>query len=326
MKTTVDKTTMFKLLENLTKMFEPDISNVTLPSFENKVGLWFHDNHHTITVVRDDNELKFPTSKPDWPNLLGIYKIETTNEEGKLILFSDAIKEKGKKYSDKKSKHFVNGERIDLNDTHDSWGGNAKPNGLSESDAFIYIEILCKIELILLNIIHNRLGVWKSDFYSEKNIEYLDILVMQLTKEVIKDYDELVDCFTWLNINMVNDSEFILNTPVPFVKNISGIDDKEEEWLCIYALDIFINCFPIEDKNHAETWTAFFDRTKENAEENLMKQVNHRKQDDNGVGWEIINDYLTSPENKSKCEKYLLHMRYGIGPKQYKRKWWKTWN
>lgn len=300
MKTTIDKTTMFKLFGNLTKMFEPDISNFTLPEFENKEGHWVHDNQHSITVVKDDNELKLHTSKPDWPKLLGIYKIEASNEGGKLILFPDAIKEESKRYSDKKSIQ----EGADSRGSHDSWGGDAKPNGLFESDSFIYVEILCKIELILLNIIHNRFGVWESDFYSEKNIVKIDILVMQLTKEVIKDYDELVDCFEWLNINWINDSEFVFNTPVTFVKNISGI--KEQEWTIINSLDIFINCFPIKDKISTETWESFLNRTSRDAQDCFVERANKLEH-----GWKMIINYIT-PENRIKYRGSIHGQEFGL--------------
>jgi len=349
MKNTIDEKTINQLVSKLVYLFEPGKLNINLPNFEYKAGSWVHDNHHSITVVKDFSELKEPKSKPDWPYLLGIYKIETARNEGKLIIFPDAIKDESKRYADNKSIIVENGKKVgDLRNTHDSWGGGARPNGLFESDAFNYIEILCKIELILLDIIHNRLRPWKSEFYSINNIDYIDILVMQITKDVIKGYDELVDCFTWLNINDVTQSEFLFNTPINFIENIAGSD--EQEWSIINKLDIFINCFPIDEKTNAETWKAFFIRTKEITEDSLMKLVNDRqgldrqvddrpvddrkyddrkvddrKDDPIGAGWEIINDYLTKPENKHKCEIWIRNIRYGRCL-PYTFKWWKTWN
>jgi hypothetical protein len=147
---------------------------------------------------------------------------------------------------------------------------------------------------------------------------------MQITKDVIKEYDELVECFKYLNINMLNDSKFVFDSPEPFIKNITGI--SEQEWSLINNLDIFINCFPIEEKKVNETWKEFLIKTKENAEVSLMKLVNDRKADVCGAGWELISDYLTESANQSKCKNKLQNMKFGIGPKPYKLKWWKTWN
>jgi hypothetical protein len=302
MKNTIDETTMNQLVSELATIFESGIANIPLPHFENKDGLFFHENQHSITVVKADNELKAP--KFEESLLLGIYKIDKTNEEGKCYLFHDEIKSKSKLYSDFRSIHYINGERVDFRDTHDSWSGGANPNGLSENDAFSYIEMLCKIELAILNAIHCRFGVWKSAFYIDINIHYVDILVMQLTKDTIKEYYELVDCFEWLNINGVNKTEFQFDKPIPFIKNISGIN--EQEWSLINSLGIFINCFPVEDKIYTETWREFLDRKSKYIQESLIETAK-----ENGSGWGVIKEFLTQ-ENKDKNKGRISGEIYGL--------------
>jgi hypothetical protein len=54
----------------------PEVGTISLPDFENLGGLWFHNNQHTIKVIKEENEIeKFDAVKrPDWPSLLGVLK------------------------------------------------------------------------------------------------------------------------------------------------------------------------------------------------------------------------------------------------------------
>lgn len=320
MKIAVDNATMTKIIGNLMKMFEPDISNNGIPEFEYKEGLWVHNNRHSVTVVQDEKELELITMR-DIPYILGMYKIDSAKEEGKQYLFLDAIKFMSKKYANEELIPWGNGKRSGLRNT----SGNAitaEPTGVVESDAYNYLEILCKIELILLNIIHCRFGAWESKFYSDNNIDYIDILVMQLTREVITEYRDLVLIFEWLNINYVKDSAFLFNTPVTFIKNISGIN--EQEWAEINNLDVFINCFPIEDKTNTETWEGFLNRTCKDIQDCLIEQViDQMKNKEHGSGWGIIYKYLTQ-ENQAKNKMRIIDEKFF--EYKYDHKWWKTWN
>ena len=174
--------TSFK--NHLSKIFGTTYDDIIFPDFEVKEGIWVHKNQHAITVVRDNNELLEPTLEHF---LLGVYNLDDEIKEGKFILFDDAIREVSKRYAYHKSLFIKNGKIIgDLRNTRGA-ALTSEPTGLFETDAFEFIKIICKIELTLLDIIHCRLGEWQSKFYSDKNIRFIDFLVMQLTKIIIDD-------------------------------------------------------------------------------------------------------------------------------------------
>jgi len=268
---------MTSLKTHLSKIFGTTCDDFVFPDFVVKKGIWVHNNQHAITVIRDNNELLEPTLEHF---LLGVYKLDDEIKEGKFILFDDAIREVSKRYADHKSLFIKNGKIIgDLRNTRGA-AITAEPTGLFETDAFEYIKIICKIELTLLDIIHCRFGEWQSKFYSDKNIRFIDFLVMQLTKIIIDDDSKLVDCFEWLNINGVSDTEFSFKTPVPFVEKISGI--TEQEWSLINHFYIYLI-----NEIDSETWEAFFGRIKEIQQDSLIELEKKHG------GWEIIEKSLT---------------------------------
>jgi hypothetical protein len=278
-----------------------NVDSISLPDFKNKSGLRVHKNQHSITVIHHENEIE--EHKYDDTPLLGIFRIDLLEEES--WLFVDAIKTISKNYSKEKSRLETMGQAI-----------TAKPTGLLENDAFNYIEILCKIDLTLLSMIYTKYGKWISDFYSTDNIDFIDILVCQLTKEVIKDDTELIECFEWLKINNVETKKFFFKEPISLIKNFPNTGTVEFELLD--RLDIFINYFPIENKNLIEPWNAFFSRVEGQIQDTLINAVKEY-----GSGWEIIEDYLTE-ENKVRWRNKITSVRYGLA-ESYKRKWWKIW-
>ncbi len=288
---------MTSLKNHLSKIFGTTCDDFVFPDFVVKKGIWVHNNQHAITVIRDSNELLEPTLEHF---LLGVYKLDDEIKEGKFILFDDAIREVSKRYADHKSIIIKNGKIIgDLRNTRGD-AITAAPTRVFETDAFEYIKIICEIELTLLDIIHSRFGEWQSKFYSDKNIRFIDSLVMQLTKIIIADDSKLVDCFEWLNINGVTDTEFNFTTPVPFVEKISGI--TEQEWPLINQLGIYLKCFPIETKIETETWEVFFNRVKDIVQKCLIDLAKEHG------NWEIIEKFITQ-------ENLFIHRGRIIGKK-----------
>lgn len=300
-------------IDNLKKVLE--VGTLSLPDFENRGGLWVHNNQHTITVIKEENEIEeFDARKrPDWSILLGVLKLNSL-KINEYYLFNDEIKNRSKRYSDHESIIIENGRIIgDLRKTMGE-AITAKPTGLFEDDAFNYIEILCKIELTIIHVIYNNYGKWGGEFYSPDNIHFIDLLVCQLTEEVIKEDIELIKCFKWLMINGVKSNSFRFKEPIPYIKNVIS---TKEEWKLLNQLDIFINCFPIHDKDLKETWEEFFNRLKDTIQDTLVNSVKDHKS-----GWEIIEDYLTE-ENKKKYRGSITGRKFGLNP-TYRQKWWKT--
>ena len=298
-------------IDNLKKVL--GVETISLPDFKNREGLWVHNNQHSITVIKEENEIESP--KLDYPLLLGVAKVNSL-EENEYWLFNDAIKSQSKRYSDHKSIIIKDGRIIgDLRKTMGE-AITAKPTGLLEYDAFNYIEILCKIELTIINIIYTNYGKWASKFYSLDNIHFIDLIICQLTKEVINNDSQLIECFDWLKINHVTTKSFRFNEPISYIKNIPGT--KTDEWKLLNQLDIFINCFPIQDKDTDETWETFFSRLKDNIQDTLINSVKEHQS-----GWEIIKDYLTE-ENKKRYNGSINAIKYGLND-AYTQKWWKTW-
>lgn len=303
-----------QVLENINKMFGK--VNIPNTNFDYMNGIWFHENNRRVTVISDISELD--ANNIDQVPLLGVY--DQTNNQ--LIIFPDAINEISNRYSDYKSLHIENGKVISDSRNTNGAAINAERTGLWPDQAFNQVELIVKIYILLLKIIHNNYGKWISAFYSDKNKHFIDLLVYQLLKRIIQDDQELRDCFEWLNMRPVKlDSpekeSFNIISPIEFIMNSAAT--TEEEWVILSSLDIFINCFPINKKKVNISWTEFLDKTISESQSELITLVKNH-----GSGWEVIDKYLDE-NNKIKFKSVLTSIRFGLND-SYKNKWWYLWN
>jgi len=197
-----------------------------LPYFVNKKGLYVYKKNQSITVKNKYNEIGEP------PPLLGLYQQVTSKIP---YLFPDALQITGKEYADRKSIIHLGGESFDLRKTMGN-AMTAETKGLFEEDAINRIEIICKIKLMLYYFTHCEFGKWKTEYYSKINSHYIDMLVNQLTKQVIEGDEELIDCFNWLFNNNVKPANFSFENPVYIIKNIPNTNEKEWEQLIKVSL------------------------------------------------------------------------------------------
>jgi hypothetical protein len=274
-------------------------TSISIPDFVSKEGLWKHN--HSIIVIYEDKEIEVPEF--DFNSILGVFKISINNDAKEFRVFDDAIKSLSKRYSTEASLININDELFDSRNTTGA-AITAEPTGLLEIDAFNFIQIICKIKLIIFDIIYCRYGKWQSKFYSADNIDFIDLLANNLTKESIKNDQELIACFEWMqNKNIIHSNDFDFDDPISFIINMPGT--QPDEWQRIRQLGVFFNCFPTEKKLTSESWDIFWDRYKNEVQDsfiNLAKKI----QD----GWETIGKYLNE-ETKMKYRGRINATKFG---------------
>jgi|GEM_PF-6644937 hypothetical protein len=248
------------------------VQSIPSSEFEYKENKWFHENR-SITVIHNEADIR-RIPKGDERPLLGAFHASPSEKEGECWLFPEAISDLGNSYSKKESPlGKTMGEAI-----------TAKSTGLFPEEATRRIEMICKIQLTILKTMYGGFGKWISQFYSNHNKDFIDILVRQFTKEVIKEDVELQHCFEWMKkkYNKLhpnqNESPSLLD-PISCVKHLCTTSENEfKEVLKLEYKDNdnfirFINCFPITDKMVGENWSAFFKRSEENAQQNLIDLI-----------------------------------------------------
>jgi hypothetical protein len=283
--------TFDSLLENIKTTLE--ISLIPSTKFERKPKLWWH-KQRLISVIHDQAEMRLVEN--DERPLLGAFHASPSENENECWIFPDSIEKYGIDYSNYSSLIYRNGEYI--GDLRKSTGVALFPEEASER-----IEMICKIELTILRIFYSSYGNWASQFYSDHNRDFIDMLIYQITKETIKEDDDLIDCFKWMNQNLKLhpyeiDSALFME-PVSCVKHLWNTSD--DEFKTILTLEKhnkqhfpkFINCFPVSDKKSNETWDAFFNRSKEKAQQKIIDLIKKERWDTN------FEKYLTE-ENKEK--------------------------
>lgn len=258
------------------------VASITIPDFVSKEGLWKHQNNQSITVIYEDKEIEIPEF--DFNPILGVFKISINNDAKEFRIFDDAIKSLSERYSTEASLIHINGDFFDSRNTMGA-AITAEPTGLLEKDAFNFIQLICKIKLIIFDIIYCRYGKWQNKFYSDDNIDFIDLLANNLTNECIKNDEELIACFEWMQKrNIINSINFDFDDSISFIINMPST--QPEEWQKIRQLGVFFNCFPAEKKLTSESWEAFWDRYKNDVQDSLINIAKKTK------GWETIGKYL----------------------------------
>ena len=291
--------TFDSLLENIKTTLE--ISLIPSTKFERKPKLWWH-KQRLISVIHDQAEIR-PVENNDERSLLGAFHANPSENENECWIFPDSIEKSGIDYSDYRSQEHS------IGDLRKSTG-----EALFPEEASRRIEIICKIELTILRIMYSSYGKWASQFYSDHNRDFIDMLIYQITKETIKEDDDLIDCFKWMNQNLKLhpyeiDSALFME-PVSCVKHLWNTSD--DEFKTILTLENhnkqhfpkFINCFPVSDKKSNETWDAFFNRSKEKAQQKIIDLIKEC--------WDKNFEKYLTEENKVKNSGRLKGYKSGL--------------
>lgn len=288
------------------------VQSIPSSEFEYKENKWFHENR-SITVIHNEADIR-RIPKGDERPLLGALHASPSEKEGECWLFPEAISDLGKLYSDEESLFIENG--IVIGDLRKTMGDaiTAKSTGLFPEEATRRIEMICKIQLTVLRTMYGGFGKWISQFYSNDNKDFIDILVRQFTKEVIKEDVELQHCFEWMKKNNMlhpnqNESPSFLD-PISCVKNLCTT--TEYEFKTILTLEKghktefvnFMNSFILSAKKTNETWKDFFTLHKKPAQESI---INFMKT----IGDTSLEQYLTE-DNQKKFKPWINAKNLGI--------------
>jgi hypothetical protein len=289
------------------------VQSIPSSEFEYKENKWFHENR-SITVIHNEADIRRIPEGDERP-LLGAFHASPSEKEGECWLFPEAISDLGKLYSDEESLFIENG--IVIGDLRKTMGDaiTAKSTGLFPEEATRRIEMICKIQLTVLRTMYGGFGKWISQFYSNDNKDFIDILVRQFTKEVIKEDVELQHCFEWMKkkYNKLhpnqNESPSFLD-PISCLKNLCTT--TEDEFKTILTLEKgpktefvnFMNSFILSAKKTNESWKDFFNLFKELAQESIINFINT-------IGDTSLKKYLTE-DNKENYGPKIRAIESGL--------------
>jgi hypothetical protein len=184
------------LISSLIKLFESkgwEFEN-DLPEFIYSQEIKHHFNHKKFAVELDNNLLSL--SSTDSKPIIGIYQVDSQANSRKFILFENAI--------NIFAHDFVN--EMSLNTSGQAI--SARTTIVLESDAIEYVRTICKIYLTGFWIIHwmkdSTDKQWLDGFYLSETSD-IDSFAYRLTKEIIKENENLLHCFKWLKILPTSD-------------------------------------------------------------------------------------------------------------------------
>ncbi len=282
------KTTNFEeILKKVETLFNTHQMNLTGTSnYEDKSGIFFHKlEQKVIPIYSQDELIKFKEGEPS--PILGAYLIETESNP-RFMLFNDSINDLSIKYADERS--VINGVDI-RNSSGFITAEHPDPPGLYPEEAKNRIEIIVKLQLHIFHTLHYAFGAWKTPFFTELSISYINNLVNCITKRTINDDKNLLDCYAY--INKIPAEELIIENYSQFSKYIFAFD--QSDWKEIVNLGVLINKIP------ESIWSGFVQAKPKVALKDYL--LDHKSEiQDSFINWAKNN---TDEQPFSKIKEYL---------------------
>lgn len=295
------KTTNFEeILKKVETLFNTHQMNLTgTPNYEDKSGIFFHNLNQVVIPIYSQAEL-ITFKAGDSAPILGAYLIETESNP-RFMLFNDSINDLSIKYADERS--VINGVDI-RNSLGFITAEHPDPQGLYPEEAKNCIEIIVKLQLHIFHTLHYAFGAWKTPFFTELSISYINNLVNCITKRTINDDENLRDCYAY--INTIPAEELIIEN------YIFAFD--QSDWKEIVNLGVLINEIP------ESIWSGFVQAKPKVALKDYLLD-NKLKFQDSFINWannntnekpfSKIKEYLTI-ENTEKYRGSIIAEEYGI--------------
>jgi len=269
-----------------TEFNTPQMNLIGMPNYEDKSGIFFHNLNQVVIPIYSQAELiKFKEGEPS--PILGAYLIEPESNP-RFMLFNDSINDLSIKYADERS--VINGVDI-RNSSGFITAEHPDPPGLYPEEAKNHIEIIVKLQLHIFHTIHYAFGAWKTPFFTELSISYINNLVNCITKRTINDDENLLDCYAY--INKIPAKKLIIENCSPFSKYIFAFD--QSDWKEIVNLGVLINEIP------ESIWSGFVQAKPKVALKDYL--LDHKSEiQDSFIIWAKNN---TKEQRFSKIKEYL---------------------
>lgn len=238
------KTTNFEeILKRVETEFNtPQMNQIGMPNYEDKSGIFFHNLNQVVIPIYSQAEL-ITFKAGDSAPILGAYLIEPESNP-RFMLFNDSINDLSIKYADERS--VIKG--VDIRNSIGFITAEYPDSpGLYPEEAKNRIEIIVKLQLHIFHTLHYAFGAWKTPFFKEFSISYINNLVNCITKRTIDVDRNLLDCYAYLldcyaNKKTLPIEELIIENYFQFSKYIFAFDLAD--WMEIVNLGVLINKIP----------------------------------------------------------------------------------
>jgi hypothetical protein len=300
------KTTNFEeILKRVETEFNtPQMNLIGMPNYEDKSGIFFHNLNQVVIPIYSQAEL-ITFKAGDSAPILGAYLIEPESNP-RFMLFNDSINDLSIKYADERS--VIN--EVDIRNSLGFITAEYPDSpGLYPEEAKNRIEIIVKLQLHIFHTLHYAFGAWKTPFFTELSISYINNLVNCITKRTINDDENLLDCYAYKNT--IPAEELIIENYSQFSKYIFAFD--QSDWKEIVNLDVLINKIP------ESIWSGFVQAKPKVALKDYLLD-NKLKFQDSFINWannntnekpfSKIKEYLTI-ENTEKYRGSIIAEEYG---------------